>query len=236
MTIMTVKAQLSTMYQQGDGPVALGFTALGEDGANDAWVTAAGPESTFKLEMNIRADVAEALGLRPGLRCTVALCVDSDRHAMVAPPEGTELTSSDTYLVHDTENGGLMEVDAAEARSRGYETGVGGASGLAVGPQQQAPLLSLPDDQLDDGADSATEHFRDDSDQLDDSDADYATGGVVTGGDVLGSDGGDYVPAPHGEVHDASDERSADDADAPVLSDEAHLSTEAEHDEHKAAE
>jgi hypothetical protein len=219
MSQLSIKAQLNYLYEDRNG-VALTFGAVGEDGVNDAWAPAAGPEAAFRLEMTTSLDVVQNAGLTAGQRYTLTFDLD-DRHAtvgdgaIVAPKETTTHT-----VVGD--DGELTEVSATEARDRGYETSVSGTSGLAVGPQQHAPVLSLPEEQVD--AESGQR--------------DYATGGVVTGGDVLGPDGGDYVPAtpadePATPLHDEADERPADE---PVVSDEAHVGTEAEHDEHRAAE
>jgi hypothetical protein len=203
MAQLVIKAQLNNVYEDRRG-VALVFGAVGEDGANDAWTPAGGPESAFRLEMTTSAEAVQNAGLTVNQRYTLTFELD-DRHAtvgdnaIVAPPETTTHT-----VVGD--DGELAEVSAAEARDRGYETGVGGASGLAVGPQQHAPVLSLPETQVDAETGQTLAEPRED--------------------------------APHGVVHDESDERPAadqpeDGQSASVVGDEPHLSTPAEHDEHR---
>lgn len=207
MSQLSIKAQLNYLYEDRNG-VALVFGAVGEDGVNDAWAPAAGPEAAFRLEMTTSLDVVQNAGLTAGQRYTLTFDLD-DRHAtvgdgaIVAPEETTTHT-----VVGD--DGELTEVSAAEARERGYETSVSGASGLAVGPQQHAPVLSLPEEQAPAQAPEATE--------------------TPDAEDWTGAEDGF---ASHGEVHDASEERPAD---APIVSDEAHIGTETEHDEHRAAE
>lgn len=213
MAQLVIKAQLNNVYEDRRG-VALVFGAVGEDGANDAWTPAGGPESAFRLEMTTSAEAVQNAGLTVNQRYTLTFDLD-DRHAtvgdgaIVAPPETTTHT-----VVGD--DGELTEVSATEARDRGYETGVGGASGLAVGPQQHAPVLSLPETQVD----------------------------AETGQTLQGDGSGDALPAydaeqperedaPHGVVHDESDERPQDGQGETVIGDEPHLSTAAEHDEHR---
>jgi hypothetical protein len=225
MAQLVIKAQLNNVYEDRRG-VALVFGAVGEDGANDAWTPAGGPESAFRLEMTTSAEAVQNAGLTVNQRYTLTFDLD-DRHAtvgdgaIVAPPETTTHT-----VVGD--DGELTEVSAAEARDRGYETGVGGASGLAVGPQQHAPVLSLPETQVD--AETGQPVYDESGHEG------YDARQPEREGDAYGTTPAAAAPredAPHGVVHDETDERPQDGQSETVIGDEPHLSTAAEHDEHR---
>lgn len=192
MTQLSIRAQITDLYEDRHG-VAVRFGAVGEDGANDAWTGYAGPESSLRLEMTLSPEAVERAGLTVNQRFTINFELD-DRHATageanLAPAQ----PDSGPHLVHDGE-GGLTEVSAAEATARGYDVAPDGAAGLAVGPQQHAPVLSLPDEQID------AQTGQDRGQQVErgvEADAYGATPAEPVQADYSG---------PHGEVHDAEDE------------------------------
>jgi hypothetical protein len=157
MTGFTAKVHLSSVQESGTGDArsaALRFAPDYRDGRNADWAHAT---PGLALEMTVRGDVIDRLGLRAGQDFTLTFGRDGDEQGVVSDSDEDESDEDENVEVHDLANGGTKFVTRSEARRLGYDVSGGAAQGVGAGPTGTQPITTVAVDQRRDSEDAVAE-------------------------------------------------------------------------------